>query len=97
MNRQQVIEEIKSRLEKNLSPSHLEIIDDSKKHAKHEEAKKHPKAGHYNLIIASDKLRDLKLLDQHKEIKNVLKDMIPNFIHALSIKVLKQPSKTTIK
>ena len=87
-SRKDIILEIRSRIESQIQPTHLEIIDDSKKHASHKEAKNHPKAGHFNLIISSQKFENLKLLEQHKLIKNILKDMIPEQIHALSIKIL---------
>ena len=78
---------IRQRLEKAFSPSKLEIIDDSDKHVGH--AGSQNGAGHYTVIIAAESLKQQTLVNGHREIYNILSDLIPNEIHALQIKIQK--------
>ncbi|MRX28370.1 BolA/IbaG family iron-sulfur metabolism protein [Kangiella sp. HZ709] len=79
------IEKMTKRLTENLSPSHLEIIDDSHKHIGHAGAK--DGKGHFTLIISSETLLGKRMLQQHRLIYNALGDLMETDIHALSIKI----------
>ncbi len=79
------IEKMTQRLTENLSPSHLEIIDDSHKHVGHAGAK--DGKGHFTLIISSESLVGKRMLQQHRLIYNALGDLMETDIHALSIKI----------
>lgn len=68
-----------------LSPTHLEIIDDSHKHIGHAG---NTGGGHYTLIIAAEKLNGLSKLEAHRLIYSAVNDLIPEKIHALSIKII---------
>ena len=86
MNTIERITVIKQRLEQNFSPTKLEVIDDSAKH------KGHPGsaggAGHYTIIIAANCFTGKSRISIHREIYNVLNDLIPNEIHALQITIV---------
>jgi len=66
-----------------LAPSQLEIIDESHLHAGHEGSKNG--AGHYRVIIASDRFTGLAPLARHRLVYDRLHDLIPFPIHALAI------------
>ena len=74
-------EEIKNRLE-GLSPSRLDIQDDSALHAGH---KGNGGGGHFTLTIVSEAFCGQSVVARHRIIYQALSDLIPNKIHALSI------------
>jgi BolA protein len=76
-----LIEEIKTRLQV-LSPSQLEIQDDSALHAGH---KGNGGGGHYNLKIVSAEFNGKSQVARHRVIYQLMNDLIPHQIHALSI------------
>ncbi len=78
------IELIRSRVTELLSPTHLEIIDDSHKHIGHAG---NTGGGHFTLIITAEKLNGLTKLESHRLIYSAISDLIPTRIHALSIKI----------
>jgi len=77
------IERIRSLLNKALTPSSLEIVDDSYKHAGHEGAKSG--GGHFNVTVCSAEFEGKTLIQRHRMIYNALGDMMQLDIHALSI------------
>ncbi|AWD32573.1 DNA-binding transcriptional regulator BolA [Candidatus Kinetoplastibacterium sorsogonicusi] len=79
------IQQIKKRLEQ-LSPSYLEIIDESSKHKNH--LNNSNIAGHFCIKITSKLFDDKNIIDQHKIVYNALIDLFPKYIHALSIKII---------
>lgn len=81
------IETIKHLLESALSPSQLEIIDDSHKHVGHAGAKSG--AGHYTVRIASELFSGKSKITQHRLIYQALDSMMPEQIHALKIEIIK--------
>ncbi|MBA2655180.1 MAG: BolA family transcriptional regulator [Gammaproteobacteria bacterium] len=76
---------IREKLSIALSPSLLNIQDDSHKHAGHEGAK--GGAGHFSLEIASPLFEKKSLIECHRMIYEVLDEAIPAEIHALKIKI----------
>ena len=76
-----LIEEIKSRLQP-LAPSQLEIQDDSALHAGH---KGNGGGGHFNLKIVSAAFNGKSQVARHRIIYQLMDDLIPGQIHALSI------------
>lgn len=85
MNNQQRIQLMTELLKKALSPSHLEITDDSHLHAGHAGAKSGK--GHFSLVIQSDRFDGLSKIKQHQLIYQTLGDLMQTDIHALSIKI----------
>ncbi len=80
---------IKEKLTKSFNPFHLEVIDDSHKHAGHAGAATHAAehgAGesHFRVIIVSDAFQSLSRLERHRAVMDVLSDEIPR-IHALQL------------
>ncbi len=67
-----------------LAPVHLDIADDSAHHAGHEGAK--GGGGHYTLTIVSERFAGESTLGRHRAIYAALGDLIPQRIHALSIR-----------
>ena len=74
---------IRALLEAELTPLHLDVIDDSAKHAGHAGAR--GGAGHYRVRILSERFRGLPVLARHRLVYETLRELIPDVIHALSI------------
>ncbi len=83
MNRLQTIE---NRLQQQLNPSQLEVVDESHLHAGHAGAKSGK--GHFKVIIQSDRLSKLRPLARHQAIYTALGELMQTEIHALSIKII---------
>ena len=83
MNR---VEKIKMRLDKALAPKKLEIADDSHLHKDHAGAASG--AGHYSVVIVSDKFTGQNMVQRHRLVYLAVSDMMPSEIHALSIRAL---------
>lgn len=66
-----------------LQPIHLNIIDDSHKHAGHAGAKSG--GGHFTVTVVSTTFVDKTSLQRHRLVYDALADLMPNEIHALSI------------
>ena len=63
----------------------MKIIDESYKHANHQ---KDTNGGHFKLFVVSDIFTDMKLIDRHKLIYQILNKMMKVEIHALSMQLL---------
>lgn len=76
---------LRTRLQ-DLSPSALEIHDDSADHAGHAGAA----AGgrHFSLLIVSNAFIGVSRLERHQQVLARVSDLLPHPIHALSIKAL---------
>ena len=66
-----------------LNVSKIDLVDESYKHIGHN---KDTNGGHFKLLVVSDDFQNMKLLDRHKLIYNILEKMIKVDIHALSIR-----------
>lgn len=80
---------IKEKLEKSFNPSHLEVIDESHKHAHHAGAKAHAADGgsaesHFQVVIVSEKFAGLTRLAKHRAVLDVLSAEMEQ-IHAFSL------------
>ena len=80
------IQKIHDRLTQALSPSQLEIIDDSHKHKNHIGAQNG--AGHFTIHISSPKFTGKNPVQCHRLIYEALGEMMGPEIHALKIKIL---------
>ena len=80
-----ILENIKIKINKELNPKKIFLIDNSKLHAKHKSF--NPNRCHLKLIIESDKLRNMKRIDAHKIIFSLLQNEMKNHIHALEIEI----------
>ena len=80
-----MITKIESALRSHLNIHHIEIIDDSAKHAGH---KQNSGGGHYNAFIISDSFEGKSLIQRHRMVYDALGEMMTNDIHAFSMKTL---------
>ncbi len=78
------IAEIKSRLERELSPTHIDIVDESHMHTGHAGAASG--AGHFSVTIVSDKFAGKSAIQRHRMVYLAVDDLMRSEIHALSIK-----------
>ena len=76
-----LVDTIKSKLSSKLNIIHLDIIDETYKHAGHPQSS----GGHFKLKIVSDDFKGKSLIERHRMIYGILAEMIKNEIHALSI------------
>ena len=83
MNEQRV-DMIREKLTTAFSPSQLDIVDDSHKHAGHEGAK--AGGGHFNVLIVATAFEGKSLLQRHRMVYEAMGDAMKSDIHALSIK-----------
>ncbi len=78
-----ILNEIETRLQEQLKPLSLQVVDDSAKHQGHPGAK--AGGGHFSLKIVSQAFQGKTLAERHRMIYAILADMIPENIHALQI------------
>lgn len=76
-------EQILNLLRETFQLDHLEIKDDSHKHAGHAGAREHG-GGHFSILIVSDDFKGKTLVQRHRMIYKSL-DQIKEKIHALAI------------
>jgi len=65
-------------------PVHLEIVDDSARHAGHAGAASG--GGHFQVTIVAAAFEGLSILDQHRAVNAALGELIGREIHALGLK-----------
>lgn len=80
---------IKEKLEQSFTPSQLDVIDESHKHAHHRGAHEHAADGgsaesHFHVVIVSNKFEGMSVLAKHRAVKEVISEEMKQ-IHALSI------------
>jgi BolA protein len=74
---------IESRLREALSPTELQVWDDSDAHKGHAGAAKG--GGHFEVLITSDRFAGLRPIARHRLVYDALGDLMRSRIHALSI------------
>lgn len=84
MNNEQRIQEMHNRLTQAFSPTELNIVDDSAKHAGHAGAQSG--AGHFTIHITSNAFKNKSMIECHRLVYATLADMIGPEIHAVQIK-----------
>lgn len=78
------VERIRQVLETAFRPEHLEVVDDSHRHAGHAGAR--DGRGHFNVVIVSTAFAGKPPLGRHRAVYAALGEMMNTDIHALSIK-----------
>ena len=68
-----------------LEPAVLEIHDDSHEHVGHAGARG---GGHFSVLIVSEAFSGMSRLSRHQQVYRMVGDLVPNPVHALSIKAL---------
>ena len=86
MSTDQRVERIRTLLESALSPSKLEVGDDSHLHVGHAGAASG--GGHYSLKIVSERFEGLRLVMRHRLVYDAVQGMMHTDIHALAITAL---------
>lgn len=77
---------IRERLEHNLKPESLEIVDESHLHVGHPGAR--DGRGHFRVIIVSDLFAGLPRLARHRRVYAALGELMQTEIHALNIEAI---------
>jgi BolA protein len=81
---------IRERLSGALSPTRLEIVDESHKHAGHAGARG---GGHFAVVVESAAFTGKTLIQRHRMIYDAMGDAMHHEIHAMSIKALAPDEK----
>jgi BolA protein len=77
MTVQQTIED---KLTQNLSPLHLEVVNESNNHNVPPGSE-----SHFKVVVVSDQFEGKSLIQRHRMINEVLQDELQNKIHALAL------------
>ena len=90
---------IERKLQDDLMPVELEVVDESHKHAGHEGVKGYDGATHFKVKIISDNFIGKSLLERHRLVYKVLDEEIKTSIHALAINAMtrEEDSKRKIR
>ena len=88
---------IRGRLQGNLHPVELEIVDVSHEHAGHAGVRGNEGGEtHFNVKIVSDGFRGMNLVKRHRLVYDLLREELQSGLHALSI-IAKTPSESGFK
>jgi BolA protein len=74
---------IRERLETAFSPTELEIVDESHKHAGHAGARG---GGHFIAHVVSEAFAGKSTIERHRMVYDAMGDLMNSEVHALSIK-----------
>ncbi len=78
------LQEAEKRLNDHLPIQYLKVLDDSAKHEGHIGGRHGAKHG--IVILVSEAFEGKSLVDRHRRVYEILKDLIPARIHALQLK-----------
>lgn len=82
-----VAHRIRSKLIEALAPSHLEVIDESARHAGHAGARPEGET-HFRILVVSQGFAGQSRLDRHRSINKILEVELAERVHALAIRAL---------
>ena len=82
-----VAETIKQKITDKLSPSILEVTDESHLHAGHAGAREGGES-HFRLLVVSDQFEGLTRVARQRIINDILREELAGPIHALAMKTL---------
>jgi BolA protein len=77
---------IEAQLRATFAPAHLQVVDDSARHAGHAGAR--GGGGHFRVLIVSDRFRGQSRLDRHRAVYDALGEEMRSDIHALALRAL---------
>lgn len=80
------VERIERLLRERLGAEHVEVLDDSARHAGH--AGSRGGAGHYVVTVVSDRFVGLDRLERQRAVYAALGEMFPGEIHALTARTM---------
>jgi BolA family transcriptional regulator, general stress-responsive regulator len=78
----EVVAQLRSALERALSPRSLEIVDDSARHAGHAGAQG---GGHYRVTLVAEAFRGRSQLERHRLVYAAVAPLMNGRVHALNI------------
>ncbi|ATG79305.1 MULTISPECIES: BolA family protein [unclassified Pseudoalteromonas] len=71
-------QQIQEKISSAIACKHLNVINESHMHSKGTES-------HFKVIVVSEEFAGKRLLQRHRQINEILKDELANYIHALAI------------
>ena len=74
---------IVDRLTRRFAPVHLEVLDESARHAGHAGASSG--GGHVQVLIVAAEFEGMTLLDRHRAVNDALRDLIGGALHAIGL------------
>ncbi|MGY8903907.1 MAG: BolA family protein [Burkholderiales bacterium] len=80
--------DLQAKLQAELKPSHLEVIDESAAHAGHAGANAQGHGSHFRVRIASENFTGLTRVARHRLVYDALQVFIDQGVHAIAIEVL---------
>jgi BolA family transcriptional regulator, general stress-responsive regulator len=80
--RSAVLAQLRSALERTLSPRSLEIVDDSARHAGHAGA---ATGGHFRVTLVAEAFRGRSQLERHRLVYEAVGPLMQRGVHALNI------------
>src|ERR1700739_699342 len=86
-----VVAQIRAALERALSPSSLEIVDDSARHAGHTSARG---GGHFKVTLVAGAFRGRAPLERHRLVYAAVAPLMRDAVHALNI-VARSPEEAS--
>jgi BolA protein len=75
---------IRDKLSQALAPSHLEVVDDSARHAGHAGARDGGES-HFNVLVVSDRFAGLSRVARQRLVYDLLREELAGPVHALSL------------
>lgn len=76
-------DQIRIKIEEALSPTHIEVVDESHMHNVPVGAE-----SHFNLFVVSDGFNGLRLVQRHQKVYRTLADELAGSVHALALKTM---------
>jgi BolA protein len=86
----QIAQAIRAKLTEGLSPTRLEVVDDSHRHASHSGARPGGES-HFNVIVESSAFAGMKRLDRQRLVHQLLAEELAGPVHALSLDLRPPP------
>jgi BolA protein len=81
-------QEIEDILRKSFQPIELVVTNDSYAHRNHNEARQHPGAGHFKVVMKSERFDGKNAVLRHRMVYQELAALMEARIHALSLELL---------
>lgn len=80
-----VARRIAEKINAQVAPEHLEVIDDSHRHVGHAGARPEGET-HFTLLMVSDKFSGLSRIERHRLVHDALREELATRVHALAIR-----------
>lgn len=85
------VDAIKQQLQAQLSPTRLEVVDESGAHAGHAGANAEGFGSHFRVRIASPLFAGKSRVAQHRLVYDAMQNFIDQGLHALAIEIVQSP------